>query len=108
MNNTLEQIEQAKVTLKANIYFDGNVTSHTLLTQDGVRKSVGIIRPGSYTFNTEEAEQMDILAGNCRVRVAGEIKWTTYAAGTMFRVPTKSSFEIAVDSGLTEYLCSFG
>ena len=107
MTAALDQIEQAKITLKANIYFDGKVVSHTLLTQDGARKTVGIIYPGSYTFNTDAPERMDIIAGSCRVRINGDIKWVTIAAGSMFQVPGKSSFEIAVDAGITEYLCTF-
>ena len=103
----MDTIDQATVQLKANIYFDGKVVSHTVLTKEGARKTVGLIYAGSYKFNTDAPERMDILAGQCRVRIAGEIKWTTFAAGTMFKVPGKSSFEIAVDSGITEYLCTF-
>ena len=33
--------------------------------------------------------------------------WTDYAAGSAFDVPANSSFEIAVDSGIAEYVCSF-
>ena len=104
---TMDQIEQASIKLKANVYFDGKVVSHTLTTKDGNRKTVGIISAGSYTFNTDTPERMDILAGTCRVRQAGQKEWKPYAAGTMFQVPGKSSFEIAVESGLTEYLCTF-
>ncbi len=104
---TPELIEDAAVKLKANIYFDGKVVSHTITTKSGERKTVGIIYAGTYKFNTDAPERMDIIAGDCRVRQAGEKTWKTYGAGTMFQVPGKSSFEIAVDSGLTEYLCMF-
>ncbi len=50
---------------------------------------------------------MDIIAGSCRVRHAGQHEWTHYAAGTFFTVAGKSSFEISTE-GLTEYICSFG
>ena len=50
---------------------------------------------------------MDIIAGTCRVKLAGESQWKTYHGGQMFRVSGKSSFDIAVDAGLAEYLCSF-
>jgi uncharacterized protein YaiE (UPF0345 family) len=48
-----------------------------------------------------------MTAGSCRVRLAGEAEWRAYPAGTAFRVPGKSSFEIAVDQGIAEYVCSF-
>lgn len=101
------QIDQISVKLKANVYFDGKVVSHTLLFPDGKMKTVGIIYPGSFTFNTDAPERMDLIAGSCRVTLKGETAYKTYSAGQTFDVPGKSSFEIVVDSGITEYLCSF-
>ncbi len=101
------QFEKATVQLKANVYFDGGVTSHTILLSDGARKTVGMIRPGKYHFNTGAAERMDIISGNCKALLAGEKDWKSYEAGDSFSVPAQSGFEISVDSGLAEYLCSF-
>jgi purine/pyrimidine-nucleoside phosphorylase len=106
MASSLEQLDQVTLRLKANLYFDGKVVSHTVLTADG-RKTVGVIYPGSFKFNTEAAERMDIIAGSCRVRVAGESLWKLYSAGQFFCVPEKSSFEISVEQGVAEYLCTF-
>ncbi len=100
-------IDKATVQLKANIYFDGGVTSHTLLLSDGTKKTVGLIRKGEYHFNTDAAERMDIIAGNCRVKLSGETEWKAFKAGDTFNVPAKSGFDIAVEAGLAEYLCSF-
>ena len=100
-------IPNVSVPLKANIYFDGKVISHTLLAADGSKKTIGLIFPGSFHFNTDAPERMDILAGTCRVKLAGETAWKSYAAGTTFHVPGQSSFDIAVESGSAEYLCSF-
>jgi uncharacterized protein YaiE (UPF0345 family) len=102
-----EQLDNISLKLKANIYFDGGVVSHALTMKDGTRKTVGVIRPGEYHFNTDAPERMDILAGACRVKLAGEKVWTPYRGGQGFDVPGKSSFDIAVDSGLTEYLCGY-
>ncbi len=107
MATMVEHIEQASVKLKANIYFDGKVVSHTLTTPDGQRKTVGIIYPGTYKFNTDAPERMEIISGSCRVRQAPDKVWKEYVPGSFFQVPAKSAFEIAVDSGLTEYLCTF-
>ena len=39
------------VVPKANVYFDGNVVSHTVLFADGTKKTLGIIRPGTCVTN---------------------------------------------------------
>jgi len=92
---------------KANVYFDGKVVSHAFELPDGTRKSAGLIYPGTYTFNTDAAERMDIIAGTCRAKLAGEAEGTAYGAGTFFDVPAQSAFEIAVETGIAEYLCSY-
>jgi uncharacterized protein YaiE (UPF0345 family) len=105
-----DKFEHATVMCKANVYFGGKVISHTVLLPDGSRKSLGIILPGSYSFNTDAPERMDITAGSCRVKIdhQHQADWTVYKAGTYFNVPGKSKFEIAVDSDHAEYICSFG
>jgi purine/pyrimidine-nucleoside phosphorylase len=107
MTQVPEALDNVKVPLKANVYFDGKVVSHTLFLAGGAKKTIGIIYPGHFTFNTDAAERMDILAGSCRVKLRGQTEWKTYVAGTLFQVPAKSAFDIAVDQGLAEYLCSF-
>lgn len=102
-----ERFDHVSVKPKANVYFDGKVVSHTVLFPDGAKKTLGLIYPGSFHFNTDAAERMDIVSGSCRVKTAGAADWTTHAAGSHFRVPAKSGFDIAVDKGVAEYLCSF-
>ncbi len=95
------------VRTKANVYFDGNVVSHTVLLPGGAKKTLGLIRPGSYHFGTDAPERMEIVAGACRVRLDGAAETKAYPAGTAFDVPGKSGFTIEVESGLCEYICSF-
>jgi purine/pyrimidine-nucleoside phosphorylase len=102
-----ERFDDVSVICKANIYFEGKVISHTVLFKDGQKKTVGLIFPGSFTFNTDAPERMEITAGRCRVKQSGSDQWTSYSAGTCFLVPGKSSFEIAVEEGIAEYTCSF-
>ena len=102
------QFDQVSVIAKANIYFDGKVVSHTLLLPGGTRKTVGLIYPGTFTFNTGAPETMEIIAGSCRVRQRGETAWKDYPAGTAFQVPGQSAFDIQVAQGIAEYICSFG
>jgi len=101
------QFTGVTVHAKANVYFDGNVVSHTVLFADGTKKTLGLIRPGSYHFGTDAAERMEIIAGTCTVTVDGETATKAYAAGNYFEVPGKSGFTIAVPAGLCEYICSF-
>ena len=99
--------ENVSATAKANVYFDGKVVSHTITLPDGEKKTLGLIYPGTYTFNTGAPEEMKIIAGVCKARQADSSTWTPYPAGTQFDVPGNSKFEIAVESGIAEYICSF-
>ena len=92
---------------KANVYFDGKVVSHTILFAGNVKKTLGLIYAGEFHFGTDAPERMDITAGSCRVRLDGSSEWETYSAGQSFHVPGKSGFDIAVASGIAEYICSF-
>jgi len=106
-NSVPERFENVTAVCKANVYFEGKVISHTLWFPDGSRKTIGLIFPGAYTFNTDAPERMEIVAGACRVKVAGQKEWSSYSTGAYFDVPGKSAFEIAVDNGILEYVCSF-
>ena len=108
MSAAPERFDGVSVATKANVYFDGKVVSHTVNFPDGSKKSIGLIYPGSYTFTTGAPEVMAIVAGACRARLKGESAWRDYGAGTAFAVPGNSAFDIAVESGIAEYVCSFG
>ena len=102
-----EKFENVTAVCKANVFFDGKVVSHTLFFPDGSKKTLGVIFPGSYRFDTGAPERMELVAGACRVRVAGADGWSAYTAGSFFDVPGNSAFDIAVDDGILEYVCSF-
>jgi uncharacterized protein YaiE (UPF0345 family) len=78
-----------------------------VLAPDGTRKTVGVIFPSSLTFNTGAPEIMELVAGRCRVRQAGESEWTTYEGGQSFSVPGNSKFDIETLETL-DYVCHFG
>lgn len=101
------QFTGVTVHTKANVYFDGGVVSHTLAMPDGTRKTLGLIRPGSYHFGTQAAERMEIVAGTCTVKLDGAATSGTYTAGATFEIPANSGFDIRVESGLCEYICTF-
>jgi uncharacterized protein YaiE (UPF0345 family) len=99
--------DNVSITKKANVYFDGKCVSHTIHLSDGSRKSVGVIFPSKLTFKTSEPELMEITAGSCRVKVAGDQDWRTHHAGDSFRVPANSAFDIEALETL-DYVCHFG
>ena len=102
--STLQNVTLSK---KSNIYFDGKCVSHTALLADGTRKTVGVIFPSTLTFNTGAPETMEIVAGNCRVRLAGAAEWTSYEGGQQFDVPANSAFDIETLE-MVDYVCHFG
>ena len=101
------KFENVTAVAKANVYFEGRVVSHSVIFADGKKKTLGLIYPGEYHFGTDAAERMDVIAGECRVRLDGASEWQSFVAGTYFSVPAKSGFDIAVAAGITEYVCSF-
>ena len=103
----MSQFDQVSVIKKANVYFDGKCVSHTVLLADGTRKSVGVILPSTLTFNTGAPEIMEIIGGQCKVRLKDQTEWTTYTEGQSFSVPGDSSFDIQAVSD-THYVCHFG
>jgi purine/pyrimidine-nucleoside phosphorylase len=101
------QFNGISVVTKANVYFDGNVTSYTLLLPGGERRTLGLIRQGTFHFNTGAPELMEIVDGTCRVTIDGAAEVSVHAAGSHFKVPGNSGFRIEVESGLCQYICSF-
>jgi len=103
----MSQFEKVSVLKKSNVYFDGKCVSHTVLFDDGTRKTLGVIFPSSLTFNTAAPEVMEVVAGRCRVRLKGESDWKEYGAGQSFNVPGDSAFDIETLE-LMDYVCHFG
>ena len=101
------EFKNATALAKANVYFDGKVVSHTIILADKSRKTLGLIYPGSFHFGTEQAERMEIIAGDCSVKVQGDATATHYTQGQHFDVPAKSGFDIEIKDGICEYICSF-
>jgi len=99
-------LKNVDLTKKANVYFDGNVTSRSFVDSDGESKSLGIMMPGTYNFGTAQAELMEIIDGECEVKLKDSDEWNTYGANTSFSVPANSSFDIKVNV-LTDYCCSY-
>ncbi|MBJ6799973.1 pyrimidine/purine nucleoside phosphorylase [Geomonas propionica] len=102
----MSEFNNVTVVKEANVYFDGGVTSRTIFFADGSRKTLGIMMPGEYTFNTGSAELMEIMAGEMTVLLPGSPDWVTIRGGEAFEVPENSSFKLKV-SAVSDYCCSF-
>jgi uncharacterized protein YaiE (UPF0345 family) len=100
------QFENATVIKKANVYFDGKVTSRTVILPDGTKKTLGIMLPGEYEFGTAAAEIMEILAGEMTVLLPGQSNWVTYKTGDSFQVPADSRLQLKVPV-VADYCCSY-
>jgi uncharacterized protein YaiE (UPF0345 family) len=75
----MSRFENVSIVQQANIYFDGQITSRSVIFQDGSRKTLGIMFPGEYEFNTDEAELMEIVSGNLDVLLPGS-EWQSIKA----------------------------
>lgn len=102
----MSTFENVNIIKKANVYFDGMVTSRTVLFPNGEKKTLGIMMPGEYEFGTAEKEVMEILAGKLEVLLPGEESWVTIVGGQAFEVKADSKFKLIVRE-LTDYCCSY-
>jgi uncharacterized protein YaiE (UPF0345 family) len=102
----MDMFEHVTVIKKANVYYDGKVTSRTVFLEDGTRKTLGIILPGEYEFGTDEKEVMEVLAGTLHVMLPGEETWKSYGAGQSFEVSSNSKFKVTADE-VSDYCCSY-
>jgi len=103
----MAKFEGVTVLAEANVYFNGKCVSHTIILPDGSRKTLGVILAGSLRFDTRTPERMEVVAGACRVRMAGEEGWQEYTAGQSFVVPADAAFDIEVAERM-DYICHYG
>ena len=101
----MSQLENVNLIKQANIYFNGNVTSRTVILQDGTKKTLGIMLPGEYEFSTCLKEEMEILAGKLEYKLSGQ-DWQTIEESGVFYVPANDKFQLKVHS-VADYCCSY-
>ncbi len=102
----MSEFNNVTVVKKANVYFDGQVNSRTVKFADGTVKTLGFMLPGEYTFNTADAELMEIIDGELEVLLPGNDDWQSIKGGEAFNVPANAQFGIRILSP-TDYCCSF-
>ena len=102
----MDKYKNVNVDKLANIYFEGNVISRNIFFKDGSRKTLGVMLPGKYEFNTEARELMEILSGKLNLKLHNYDYWQLIKDGMDFNVPKKSSFKVNVLE-LVNYTCSY-
>lgn len=102
----MSTFDNVSIERLANVYFDGKVTSRAVIFSSGEKKTLGIMMPGDYRFDTAQKELMEIQAGLVSVMLPGADEWQTFAGGSSFEVPANSAFDIKVEE-ITDYCCSY-
>ncbi len=102
----MAEFKDVTIIKKANIYFDGKVTSRSVIFTDGSKKTLGIMLPGEYEFNTDDRELMEIISGDLEVSLPQGEGWKKVSSGESFEVPAQSKFGLRIHT-ITDYCCSF-
>lgn len=106
---SVAEYTQVSVLTKANISYDGRCISHTILFDDGSKKMLGVILPNDddiqeYHFKTHTSERIEILSGECQVKIGIEDNHENYRPGQSFLVSGNSHFQLKT-SDIVQYLC---
>jgi len=102
----MTEFTNVSIIKKANIYFNGNVSSRTVKFSDGSSKTLGLMLPGEYTFSTADRELMEIYVGDLQILLPDNDEWQTIKGGESFYVPANCQFTVKVNS-TTDYCCSY-
>ena len=91
--------------IQVNEYFEGKVKSLVVNSSEG-KKTVGVIEPGEYEFDTKTQETMTIVSGALSVYLPDYNEWEDFGAGSSFDVPPDSKFKVKAKED-TAYLCDY-
>ncbi|MVT09498.1 pyrimidine/purine nucleoside phosphorylase [Chitinophaga tropicalis] len=87
-----------------NVYFDGKVQSLGIETEKGPA-TVGVMKKGTYVFNTTSLETMIVISGNISTKVSGG-DWLRHRTGDTFEIAAHTSFEVECDTDVA-YICYY-
>ena len=102
----MSEFTNVTVVKKANVYFEGKVSSRTIQFTDGSVKTLGFMLPGEYVFNTADPELMEIIDGDLEVLLPDSNDWQVVTGGESFEVAGHSKFTVNIKTP-TDYCCSF-
>jgi hypothetical protein len=89
-----------------NQYFEGRVTSIAFQTAT-LPATIGVMKPGEYTFDTNAIETITIASGALVVQLPDSHEWQTFNVGDHFVVAADKAFNLKVAEE-TAYLCTYG
>ncbi|MAI42044.1 MAG: hypothetical protein CMP95_06275 [Gammaproteobacteria bacterium] len=89
-----------------NQYFEGRVTSVAFQTST-LPATIGVMKPGEYTFNTNAIETITVVSGSLVVQLPESSEWRTFNVDDHFIVATDKAFNLQVTEE-TAYLCTYG
>lgn len=81
-----EKLSNLEVMTKANVYWDGKVTSRTFFTADGEKHTLGIITAGTYTFGVGDREIVTLTRVKWRSSALWDADWVKFAAPQEFEI----------------------
>ena len=102
----MTKLENISMIKEANVYFEGKVVSRTIFLSDGSKQTLGVMQPGEYTFDTKEAEIMEMMSGDLEIRLPGETEFKKLNTPESFNVPANSEFDLKIKT-VTDYCCSY-
>lgn len=87
-----------------NVYFEGKVQSLGIETEKGPA-TVGVMKKGTYVFNTSSLETMVIISGSMSTKVSGG-DWITHKKDDSFDIAANTSFEVMCAADVA-YICYY-
>jgi uncharacterized protein YaiE (UPF0345 family) len=91
-------------TVSHNIYFEGRVQSLGIETEKGAA-TVGVMKKGTYVFNTSTPETMVIISGSMSAKVKGG-EWLRHEKDDTFEIAAHTSFEVMCEMDVA-YICYY-
>lgn len=103
------QFDKVSVETLANITHEGRCHTRAILFEDGRKKMLGIILPCNdegeeYQFETQTSERIEIISGECEVKLKTDLEYRYYRAGQAFLVEGDSGFSLRTDQ-VIQYIC---
>jgi len=92
------------MSIKHNIYFNNQVQSLGLDTEEG-KATVGVMVPGEYRFNTSGDEAMTVIAGELNVKLPHGI-WEIYYPQETFEIAAGQAFDVSCQKDVA-YICYY-
>lgn len=91
--------------VEVNEYFEGNVKSFVVESGEG-KKTVGVMKPGEYEFDTTTKETMTVVVGEMSVYYPEDDDWEEFGAGSSFDIAAGAKLKVKVSQD-TAYLCEY-